>query len=1346
LITIEHIYPKAFYLAMIKKSTRYLTLLVLFISLCFCADAGYLKPASGKKNGKKIAVKKPATRLITAFKIPQQIGLESIVNSPTGNFIGIPVHAGTDVTAIAPTTITTSPGNLTVSPAVGVPQNFTTAVGYTIGGLTYYSVNVLQARAATPICNGLPTTITGDPPPAIQGTYGWEILNQATGTWSSAPGPNSITGADYQTPTLSSNANAPKLYTFRRSITTAFGTAYDSYTDLTVNPNTPITGNSINQPSAANSTFCVSGNPGIITGNALSGGIGTYTYRWQSSTGGGPFTDITGATAADLPAATVTATTIYQRIVSSGTCTPPTISNKVTITIINAVTNNLVFDPGTTSFCGPSIPLIINGNIPSGGTGVIAYQWASSSDGVNFTNIPGNAASPNDYNVPALAQTTWYRRLASSGVCSTLVPSDHDVKITIQPGLGSNIISTTGPVTFCVSGDPGVITGSPPTGGDGTYTYQWQSSTAGGPFIPILNTNVKDYSPGTITVTTSYLRTITSGACTSPLASTPVTITIQPSLANNTIAVSGPVTFCASGDPGIIKGSPPTGGDGTYTYQWQSSTAGSPFVPILNTNVKDYSPGVITATTSYLRTITSGTCTTPLASTPITITITPAITSNIINQPPNAVYCATSSPVTITVQPPAGGDGTYTYQWTSSTDNVTYNPINGATAADYVVPALTATTWFKRVVSSGACIETSTSNPVVITVYKALANNILTPPPVSSFCQSGDADPITGMVPTGGDGNYTYQWQQSSTNTAASFTDISGQTGPNFDPPNLVSTMFYRRVVMNGVCTTPLISNVIEIHITPPITFSSIQSPPFSYCVSVDPETLAGSPPQGGDGGNSYQYKWYSSTDNGANWNPINGATGIDYDPPTITTTTWFRRDATSGACQVPFPSNIAKIVVNQTPADVAVSPVAPICAGNKVIISVISPDPALTYIWYDAPTKDNILFTGPAYTTDILTASQTFYVEASNGTCPSPLLTSATVTVNPLPAAPTLVTNPVSTCQGTTATLNISNPQPGYTYNWYTTATGGTPVFTNINFTTPSITNNITYYAEAVNGTGCISATRTPVNVSPIPLAQVKLTGASVCPGEPGTLTSDNIDPTIDINWFATPTSTDILYTGNSFITPPVTANTTYYAEVANSCVPAVRASAQVRVIQQLPAPVVSVESAVAPSITFWWVSVPGATGYEVSTDNGQTFTAPSSGSNGTTHTVTGLQIGQSVTIIVRATGGFSCQLSSNSAPVTGTATNPLVDQIFVANAFTPNGDGKNDIVYVHNENIKSLKFYVYDQWGELLYVSQSQQNGWDGNFKGKTEPAGVYVYYLEAIMNDGQQVKKKGTITLLR
>lgn len=99
-----------------------------------------------------------------------------------------------------------------------------------------------------------------------------------------------------------------------------------------------------------------------------------------------------------------------------------------------------------------------------------------------------------------------------------------------------------------------------------------------------------------------------------------------------------------------------------------------------------------------------------------------------------------------------------------------------------------------------------------------------------------------------------------------------------------------------------------------------------------------------------------------------------------------------------------------------------------------------------------------------------------------------------------------------------------------------------------------------------------------------------------------------------------------------------------------------------------------------------------------------------------------------------------------TPTPVSDSLHQVFIANAFTPNGDGHNDLVYVHSKTIREMFFYIYDQWGELLFTTSSQQMGWDGTFRGAKEPVGVYVYYLKAVMNDGQQLIKKGTITLLR
>ena len=213
------------------------------------------------------------------------------------------------------------------------------------------------------------------------------------------------------------------------------------------------------------------------------------------------------------------------------------------------------------------------------------------------------------------------------------------------------------------------------------------------------------------------------------------------------------------------------------------------------------------------------------------------------------------------------------------------------------------------------------------------------------------------------------------------------------------------------------------------------------------------------------------------------------------------------------------------------------------------------------------------------------------------------------------------------------------------------------------------------------------------------------------------------------------------------MSTDTTYYAEAVDNttgCLSASRIAVAVQVLQPLTAPVVTVSAIGTTSVTFQWTAVAGATGYQVSIDSGKTFTNPSSGANGLTNTVSGLQPGSIVTIIVQATGSQACQLSVNSAPVT--ATIPQNELVYVPNAFTPNGDGNNDVVHVHSESIQNMTFYIYDQWGELIFTSSDIQNGWDGTYKGTKEPVGVYVYYLEATMINGQKVNKKGTITLLR
>lgn len=88
----------------------------------------------------------------------------------------------------------------------------------------------------------------------------------------------------------------------------------------------------------------------------------------------------------------------------------------------------------------------------------------------------------------------------------------------------------------------------------------------------------------------------------------------------------------------------------------------------------------------------------------------------------------------------------------------------------------------------------------------------------------------------------------------------------------------------------------------------------------------------------------------------------------------------------------------------------------------------------------------------------------------------------------------------------------------------------------------------------------------------------------------------------------------------------------------------------------------------------------------------------------------------------------------------------IYIPNAFTPNTDGKNEVIYVRSNNIKEMFFTIYDRWGEKVFETNDQNKGWDGTYKGMKADPGVFVYYLEVTCIDDQKFFKKGNITLIR
>ena len=119
------------------------------------------------------------------------------------------------------------------------------------------------------------------------------------------------------------------------------------------------------------------------------------------------------------------------------------------------------------------------------------------------------------------------------------------------------------------------------------------------------------------------------------------------------------------------------------------------------------------------------------------------------------------------------------------------------------------------------------------------------------------------------------------------------------------------------------------------------------------------------------------------------------------------------------------------------------------------------------------------------------------------------------------------------------------------------------------------------------------------------------------------------------------------------------------------------------------------------------------------------------------------SIKYIVRVTGSGGCYAEDDIVvKVFKTAPN-----IFVPSAFTPNGDGKNDILRPITVGISTLYYFrVYNRWGQLLFSTNEFGKGWDGMYNGVQQPSASYVFSTEGKDYLGKVVYRKGTTVLIR
>ena len=88
----------------------------------------------------------------------------------------------------------------------------------------------------------------------------------------------------------------------------------------------------------------------------------------------------------------------------------------------------------------------------------------------------------------------------------------------------------------------------------------------------------------------------------------------------------------------------------------------------------------------------------------------------------------------------------------------------------------------------------------------------------------------------------------------------------------------------------------------------------------------------------------------------------------------------------------------------------------------------------------------------------------------------------------------------------------------------------------------------------------------------------------------------------------------------------------------------------------------------------------------------------------------------------------------------------IVVPDAFSPNGDDANDLLLVKGGPLKTIQIRIFNEWGNLLFETTDQQNGWDGSYKGTPQPTGAYEYTVIGSTLDNLDVKIYGSIQLTR
>ncbi len=709
-------------------------------------------------------------------------------------------------------------------------------------------------------------------------------------------------------------------------------------------------------------TVCENEIPAPFTESAAPAFDGAITYQWQESADGSTWANVAsgGSAATYIPPAALTDDTWFKRLVTSSLdgvpCTKE--SNVIKVTVNN-------FQPGSIAdnqtICENSSASPLTSFSPSG-DGTFTYRWKSSSDGISFTQIGG--AFSETYNPGILAADTWYRRIVRSTITGkTCVDSTNVVKITVinfSPG------AITGDQNICEGDIPAAFGSTAPTG-DGPFTFEWKQSTNGIVFTSIPSSNVAVYTPPALTADTWYKRTVTSsdGIASCTLETNPIKVTV---INFSPGSIAADQTICEGTAPAQFT-SVAASGDGSKTYQWQFSTDSINFANVLSNGTNaTYQADALTQKTWFRRmsyaTIDTKTC----------FRLTDTVRVKVISFDPgtigsNQTICEGEVPAAFMETAAPTGNGTFTYLWQSSLDDITYNGITGALNATYAAGPLTQDTYFRRQVTATLDGRTCTEStpPVIVRV-----NNI-TPGSISgtqTICEDDIPAPFTETAAATSDFGHVYQWQESIDGT--NWTNVSsGGTNPTYTPPALDQDTWFKRLITStvGLNTCEEESNVIKVTVN---NFNPGNIEEDQTICENTPAALLTSITPSGDG--IFSYRWFRSPD-GNIFNQMGGALSETFNPGVLAADTWYFREvkSTLGGKECIERTDTIKITVNNlTPG--SISGDQDICEGGDPIAftsGLPTYDGTVSYMWQSS--TDGINFT------DIGTTDETYDPPALN-------------------------------------------------------------------------------------------------------------------------------------------------------------------------------------------------------------------------------------------------------------------------------------------------------------------------------------------------------------------------------